>query len=105
MKEKDGKKDHQWFVEPKSQFANEVIGKMLAESADVYDSSVAMTDDQEISHSVYQVPGYDFITKLRRSQLSSPRDYMVFCRVGSHGPIRVWTLLNKRTKKKDEATQ
>lgn len=91
-------KFYQWFVEPKNDFANEMIGKELGAQNETY-TSLAEVDDQEIPHQVYQVPNYSFISRLYKSKLQTPSDFVVFQREGSSGPIRFWSL--GRKKKKD----
>jgi hypothetical protein len=96
MEEK--KRSYQWFVEPKNDFANEMIGKELVAQNEIY-TSLAEFDDQGIPHQVYQAPNYAFITRLYKSKLQSPSDFAVFQREGSNGPIRFWALGGKKKRK------
>jgi len=94
-------KEYQWFVEPKTDHANEVISRSLAAINEVHES-VAMKDNDGAPHAVYQLPGYGFITRLYKSSLKSTTDFNVYCREGHYGPIRLWTLGEKKKNKKNK---
>jgi hypothetical protein len=90
-------KYYQWFVEPKNDSANEIIGKALVAIGEICES-LALLDSEEIPHSVFQVPNYAFVTRLYKSNLKSPSDFAVFQREGHDSPIRFWSLGVKKRK-------
>lgn len=83
-----------WFVEPLSAHTNEVISKSLISTGDLIEHS-KIVDNNGVSHSVYQLPSYSFITRLYKDRAKFNLEFKVYSRQGKYGQIKLWTLGRK----------
>lgn len=80
-----------WYVEPEDAHTNQVIANSLLALSQL-DENVALADEHDVSHSVYQVEQYFFITRLYRDRIKLNLHFKVFHRAGKNGKLRIWTL-------------
>ncbi|MCF7860248.1 hypothetical protein K9M09_01355 [Patescibacteria group bacterium] len=78
-----------WFVEPLDSFTNEVIAKELARTSDIVES-VQLKINEGSLHSVFQVPAYSFIAKLKAGTTKFNLKFRVYCRIGKNAQVRLW---------------
>jgi len=105
MKRRDGieSKAH-WYIEPIGSHTNQVIARRLAELEELtVGINQSMKDDLGVEHSVFEVPGYSFVTEMYKSKADLELKFFVYTRALNHGPIKLW-LFGKKKAKSDKVS-
>jgi hypothetical protein len=92
----------EWFVEPCDSHTNEVIAKNLA-ALNQIDTHASLYDSDGFSHSVFQVEGHSFITRLYKDRHKFSLRFNVFSRQGRNGKLNPWKFEESKAKKEKRA--
>jgi hypothetical protein len=96
------KKATEWFIEPLNPETNQIIASDLRNLIEV-DECLLLRDSANKEHQAYRV-AHAHLTKFKKGRKTFGLKFNAWCRAGSEGIIRPWTLLDKKkpTKKDKE---
>jgi|GEM_PF-966338 len=87
-----------WYIEPIGSHTNKVIAQRLAELDELtVGTNQSMKDNLGAEHSVFEVPGYSFVTEMHKSAADLELKFFVYTRVLDYGPIKLWLFGKKKT--------
>lgn len=93
------KVETEWFVEPLDANTNEIIVRSLASLNQVYEN-YALSDEEGIERSVFQLDKYSFVSRLYADRRKFSLKFKVYTRRGKHSPLSPWLFDEPNRKKR-----